>query len=785
MTVVLVSRPLVLGEDPSFSSDFSYFDPVTLILSLLTLATAAAWAGWRLWSKESAWYAGIVEFGLLLIVVGSFASIPIASNKHAAWLVSWEWLVLLVGFSTLRQLAVTRAELQGFLTALLATVVALSFYASYQSAIEIPADLIRMNEEDAAARTAQAEGAFALIDPDSPARIAQRERVEDAHAFGTYAHPNSFAGYLVLFIPALFGAAWLARYKGRPYPQRMWLLFFAVVAVIALYLTHSRGGMLGLLGASVLVAGFAARGWLAKNPLYILVSLIGVVVLGYAVLQFGTLTKALNKNTETMAVRLEYWSATARMLADRPWLGVGAGNFGTAYTKYMAAASAEKIKDPHNLFLDLWANAGLLGLVGLILVVFGFLWKQLPHTRDPEALLEEKALTAEEQAAEPDVRWEFYVGGAIGLILAFALKALGQPQQLVITEGIVASVRTVIWFLAFALLEQVAWPPRLRSLLLTGGVLALLGNLFVSGGIGFPSVSFLLLAAMALALNSPLPRRVALVEKYGKVAKAVPFPALFALFLVYLSGVFYPSAHAAALTINVRQYAQDYERDQHLVPVASQRRWLNREFPTNNQQSVNPAYNRVFEHMVKPLTTASDLERWDPRLPAEVAQWSQRLWEMRPTQEGLGKKVVAWATETQKRDPASILGYRTEADLREKFAQFLEGSQDARLFAGNAFRVFVEERGPLKGGGSRRKDIREQYTLAAQALERFQPNDPTDAPLAYRIAELYARADDVPNMTKWGELALKLDLSAKGRLRSLSDPQRTQLRRWLGVEEGR
>jgi O-antigen ligase len=786
MTAILVGRPLILGEDPGLSSSLS--DPGTFVVSLLTLCTAAAWAGWRLWSKETAWYGGLVEVGLLLIVVASFIGITVASNKHVAWLISWEWLILLVGFSTLRQLAITRAELQGFLTALLATVVSLAFYAAYQASVELPATKMGLDSADAGLKERALAGEI-IPGLDSPERAVLRERIEDGHVFATYAHPNNFAGYLVLFIPALFAVAWLARHVRRPKGQRMFLLGFAVVALIALYLTHSRGAMLGLLVASVLVAGLVGRRWLAANPVYILVGLVAVVALPYLVYQFGVLTRGVGKTTETMAVRLEYWKATGKLLADRPLLGVGPGNFGSAYTRYMDERSSEKIKDPHNLFLEMWATTGVLGLVGLILALAAFLWAKRSLLLEPGGLLadSEPPGPVGEPPAEPDVRWEFYVGGAIGLVMAFALKALGQRSEVVITEGIIASIRTIIWFVAFGLMERVIWPPRLRALVLTVGVLALLANLLVSGGIGAPSVTGLLLASMALALNSPAPQPIALLERYGKVSTAVPFPALFALVLVYLVGVFYPTTTTWTQMNHAMMLGRAYEQDQNTTPIASDRQL----------RDPNARFNFLRQRVVAPLLTANDMDRWDPLIPDTIADWSYRMWELAPTKkeaqrlglavptkEELGPKVIAWAQEAQRRDAAAPTGYVTEAYLREKFARFLEQLQAPGVLLGNAYTVFIQERGPLSTStGTRRKDIREEYRLAAEALVRYQPNDPSDAPLTFRIAELYAHADDRANLEKWGKRALELDAVAKGRMRSLSDPQRDQLKRWLRVRD--
>ena len=71
----------------------------------------------------------------------------------------------------------------------------------------------------------------------------------------------------------------------------------------------------------------------------------------------------------SMLVRWQYWEASARMIADHPWTGVGPGNFGTRYNHYKPAAALESVADPHCLPLSLLAQYGPLGLIGFLAMV--------------------------------------------------------------------------------------------------------------------------------------------------------------------------------------------------------------------------------------------------------------------------------------------------------------------------------------------------------------------------------------------------------------------------------
>src|SRR5262245_53640160 len=104
VTTLVVARPLVLGEDPGLLAPTS--DAAGFVLTLLWLLAAAGWAGWRLWSGPGDWHGGLVEAGLLAAAGCLFLSSgTVAAYRHPAWLISWEWLALLLSLSLVRQLA--------------------------------------------------------------------------------------------------------------------------------------------------------------------------------------------------------------------------------------------------------------------------------------------------------------------------------------------------------------------------------------------------------------------------------------------------------------------------------------------------------------------------------------------------------------------------------------------------------------------------------------------------------------------------------------------------------
>jgi putative inorganic carbon (HCO3(-)) transporter len=68
--------------------------------------------------------------------------------------------------------------------------------------------------------------------------------------------------------------------------------------------------------------------------------------------------------------RMAHWQAALGMFTDHPWLGVGIGNYALAYPQYALGRWQDPLGHAHNYYLNIAAEAGLLGL-GAYLLLFG------------------------------------------------------------------------------------------------------------------------------------------------------------------------------------------------------------------------------------------------------------------------------------------------------------------------------------------------------------------------------------------------------------------------------
>lgn len=177
-------------------------------------------------------------------------------------------------------------------------------------------------------------------------------------------NPNSLGTTIAAAIPLFLLLALRA-------PSRWMRLLFALgvpLLLSTLGVTGSRASILGFLGAAIYLW------WTSRNR--ILVGIVGLTVLvaGFLILpeQYQTRYSSMT-NSELDASsqgRVTVWKKGARMVIDRPLFGVGIDCFGTANAASYSGEGRRSYLRPHNLFVQVFAEVGLIG--GLLFLAFMF-----------------------------------------------------------------------------------------------------------------------------------------------------------------------------------------------------------------------------------------------------------------------------------------------------------------------------------------------------------------------------------------------------------------------------
>lgn len=227
------------------------------------------------------------------------------------------------------------------------------------------------------------------VDPTST--LADTTRV-----YSVLGNPNLLAGYL---IPAVTFSVAAVFVWPRWVPKGLALLL-AIVNLLCLVLTYSRGGWIGLLVASFVLMALLVQYWSVwftpfwrrwAMPLLLggTATFVVLAVLSVDVLRARVLSIFAGRGDSSNNFRINVWAAVLEMIRDRPILGIGPGHgaFNLVYPLYQhpryTALSA------YSIYLEVAVEAGLAGLMmflWLLVVIFHQGWTQLQRLREQQDL---------------------------------------------------------------------------------------------------------------------------------------------------------------------------------------------------------------------------------------------------------------------------------------------------------------------------------------------------------------------------------------------------------------
>jgi O-antigen ligase len=199
---------------------------------------------------------------------------------------------------------------------------------------------------------------------------------------GTIGNPTYLAAYLIFIL--FFTAVLFAEAKHRILKYVYALLALFTLSII--YLTATRGAVLGLL-AAVVVGGvvyvilFRPRN--ANESRYRMLAIVGIVLLC-----FGSFTLWLNRDSaviksypalsrltslsfseRTISSRFSIWSMSLEAVKEHPVLGWGPENYNIVFSKYYRPELWPQepwFDRSHNIVFDWLINAGALGLLSYL-----------------------------------------------------------------------------------------------------------------------------------------------------------------------------------------------------------------------------------------------------------------------------------------------------------------------------------------------------------------------------------------------------------------------------------
>ena len=399
----------------------------------------------------------------------------------------WQWVGFAAVFTLCLQCLRPGREMRAIVVVMLAAATAIACVGIYDSLVQIPnlrMEYFNSNEMDRMGMLQQAGIGDAAIG--SPARYHFESRLQSPEPFVTFSLTNSLAGFLAPWLLIILGMIITTQRTSLSRSALSKSLTLVFLISVCLLLTKSRSAWCAVLLGTVYLT--VVQFQLSRQRIVRGLGLTGVllaVAVGCAWFTNRLDMEILSEASNSLLYRLEYWRSSMAMIIDHWLWGVGVGNFRDAYMAYKLPAASEAIADPHNAVLEIWTSFGT--LVALLMIgVFGIAIKRIFR---PVAV----KFPAQAEVSSTKI----FVGGALGIVLAMFMDALG--------SGLIADrvfyVGLPIFAIVIYLLQDWVKNGELTRVQIGGAFVVWLFNLSMQSGISVPGVSITGWMLLAMLLN--------------------------------------------------------------------------------------------------------------------------------------------------------------------------------------------------------------------------------------------------------------------------------------------
>jgi O-antigen ligase len=208
----------------------------------------------------------------------------------------------------------------------------------------------------------------------SPNKIYGIYETRFGSPFGSFVNRHNFAAFIEMALSLPLGLMFVGAIK-----KDRRLLYITAIGLmgIALLLSGSRGGFIAFLAQIIFLVILTTK---AKNRGQIALKIVLAVAL-VAAITVGSFfvggESSLTRFAETAASnnitadRGHIWNVTLRVIGSNLPFGAGLGAFGVAYTPFDTMSGLERVEQAHNDYLQVLADAGI---VGLIIGAFFVFW---------------------------------------------------------------------------------------------------------------------------------------------------------------------------------------------------------------------------------------------------------------------------------------------------------------------------------------------------------------------------------------------------------------------------
>lgn len=187
-----------------------------------------------------------------------------------------------------------------------------------------------------------------------------------------YGFPNGVGIFLAPLIPlAIYGLRQtFIKFSSKPWQKCLFLVFYSSSIILSLLAIIYSKGTGPLIGA---IVGIGFLLLINKKTRWYTISLgiAGILCLLFLP-QLSNIKKEITFGDRSGQIRLSMWNDTWNFLKDNPLIGAGLASYSEKIVPYHSLVNGEKIEifhHPHNIFLTMWVNLGILGLISFIVIL--------------------------------------------------------------------------------------------------------------------------------------------------------------------------------------------------------------------------------------------------------------------------------------------------------------------------------------------------------------------------------------------------------------------------------
>jgi len=199
--------------------------------------------------------------------------------------------------------------------------------------------------------------------------------------WGPYINRDDFAGYMEMAVPLgmgmlIYSSPHLRTFAEAPLQikiARFWssdkiipftLLFLLVlIMTAALFMTFSRGGIIGFSISAIFFARITHRRKTLRKKTAMLAVLAAVVLAAVVLASWDRLEKRFADLEQDHISRRDVWHDSLGIVKDYPAVGAGLGTFANVYMRYQTTMPRTFFDHAHNDYIELLTDIGMVGFL--------------------------------------------------------------------------------------------------------------------------------------------------------------------------------------------------------------------------------------------------------------------------------------------------------------------------------------------------------------------------------------------------------------------------------------